>query len=164
MWYGPPNWALTSPMLGSLQYLKLFLIPSLQAPMALTSHLSRTLAWACVDNTPIKLWRFPFYLQLNLNSSLTGRHYCSKWRSSSSALGIRSLKELQPQPHKSLKRMSLLLTYEVLSDMFNGRVAALPPTFPSHHPASSWVRSLWPYWQPQPVHSPVDKLRWNTYS
>ena len=45
------SWALTFPMLGSLQYLKPFLIPSLQALMALASHRHHTLICACVDNT-----------------------------------------------------------------------------------------------------------------
>ena len=109
----PPNWAPTLPMLGSLQYPKLFLIPSLQALMALTSSLSRTPTWACVDNTPVEPWHFLFTLQLNLNSSLTAHHCCLKWNSSSSVLGIRSPEELQPWPHKSLKMVSPLLTYEV---------------------------------------------------
>ena len=37
------SWALTFPMLGSLQYPKPFLIPSLQALMALASHWHHTL-------------------------------------------------------------------------------------------------------------------------
>ena len=62
-WYDMafPSWALTFPMLGSLQYLKLFLILSLQALMALISHLSRTPHWACVDNTLIELLLFSFH-------------------------------------------------------------------------------------------------------
>ena len=38
-----PSWALTFPMLGSLQYPKPFLTPSLQALMALASHWHHTL-------------------------------------------------------------------------------------------------------------------------
>ena len=73
-----PNWALIFPMLGSWQSLKPFLIPSLQAPMALTSHLSRIPTRACVDSTPIEPWHFLFALQLNLNSSLAAHHCCSE--------------------------------------------------------------------------------------
>jgi len=47
--------------------------------------------------------------------------------------------------------------------MSKGRVTAFPPIFPSHHPISSWLHSLWPYWQSWPVHSPMDKSGWNTY-
>ena len=32
--------------------------------------------------------------------------------------------------------------------MSKGRVVALPPIFPLHHPASFWVHLPWPYWQP----------------
>ena len=79
-WYDMPlpNWALTFPMLGSLQYPQPFLILSLQALMALTSHSSRTPSWASVNNMTIKPWHFLFTLQSNLSSSLIIRHYCSK--------------------------------------------------------------------------------------
>ena len=59
-----PSWALTFPMLGSLQYPKPFLTPSLQALMALASHWHHTLTWACVDNRLIGPWHFLFVLQL----------------------------------------------------------------------------------------------------
>ena len=108
-----PNWAIIFPMLGSWQSPKPFLIPSLQASMALTSHLSRIPTWACVDSTPIEPWHFLFTLQLNLNSSLTARHCCSEWKSSSLVLGIRFPEGLQPRPNKSLNRGSPLLTYKV---------------------------------------------------
>ena len=89
-WYDMtlPNWTLTFPKLGSLQYLKPFLIPSLQALMALTSCWHCTFTWACVDNTPIEPWHFLFVLQLNLNSSLIAHHCYSKWKNSSSVFRI----------------------------------------------------------------------------
>ena len=81
-----PSWALTFPILSSLQYLKPFSIPSFQALMALTSRWRCILAWAYVDNTPIKPWHFLFAFQLNLNSFLTTHHCCSEWKNSSSVL------------------------------------------------------------------------------
>ena len=108
-----PNWALTFPMLGSLQYPKPFSIPSFQALMASTSRWRRTLTWAYVDNMPIEPWQFLVFLQSSLNSSLT-THCCSlEWKNPSSVLGIRSLEESQFWLHKSLKRESPMLTYEV---------------------------------------------------
>ena len=84
------SWVLTFPMLGSLQYPKSFLIPSLQTLMTLTLHWCRTLTWTYVDNTQIEPWHFLFALQLNLNSFLTAHRYCSEWNNSSSVLGILS--------------------------------------------------------------------------
>ena len=83
-----PSWALIFPMLGSLQYLKPFLIPSLQVLVALTSRWHHTLTWACVDNMTIEPWHFLFTLQLSLSSSLIAHHCCSGWKNSFSALGI----------------------------------------------------------------------------
>ena len=71
-----PSWALTFLMPSSLQYLKPFLIPSLQVPVALASRWHHTFAWACVDNRPIEPWQFLFILQLSLSSSLTAYHCC----------------------------------------------------------------------------------------
>ena len=138
-WYDMtlPSWALTFPMLGSLQYAAPFLIPSLLALMALTSRWCRTLTWACVDNMSIELWHFLFALQLNLNSFLIAHHCCSEWKSSSSVLGIRFPEESQPWPHKSLKNVSPLWTYEVWSDMSKGHVTVLLSIFSLHHPTSS---------------------------
>ena len=138
-WYDMafPSWALTFPMLGSLQYASPFLIPSLLALMALTSCWCRTLAWACVDNTPIEPWHFLFALQLNLNFFLTAHRCCSEWKSSFSVLGIWFPEESQPWPHKSLKRVSPLWTYEVWSDMSKGRVTVLLSIFSLHHPTAS---------------------------
>ena len=85
-----PSWALTFPMLGSLQYPEPFLTPSLEAPVALTSHWHRTLVWACADNRPIGLWYFLFALQLSLGSFLTAHHCCSEWKNSFLVLGIKS--------------------------------------------------------------------------
>ena len=74
------SWALTFPMLGSLQYPKPFLSPSFQAPVALASHWHYTLAWACIDNWPIGIRRIFFTLQLSLGSFLIANHYCSEWK------------------------------------------------------------------------------------
>ena len=106
------SWALTFPILGSLQYPKPFSVLGLQALMALTSHWRRILTWAYVDNTPIELWQFLFVLQLDLNSSLIAYH-CPEWKNSFSMLGTQFPKELQFWLYKSLKRGFPLLTYEV---------------------------------------------------
>ena len=64
MWYDMalPNWALTFPIPSSLPYPKPFSTLSLQAPMALASRWHHTLVWDCVDNRPIRPWRFLFVL------------------------------------------------------------------------------------------------------
>ena len=113
-WYGItlPNWALTFPMLGFLQYLQPFLIPSRSGLTILTSRLSRTLIWVFADNTLIEPWHFLSILQLNLGSFLVGCCCCLEWISLSLALGIQSQEESQPRLHRSLKRVSPLLTYE----------------------------------------------------
>ena len=87
------SWALTFPTLGSLWFSKPFLIPSLQALMALASHWHHSLTWAYVDNTPIGPWHFLFAFQLILSSSLTAYHCCSEWKNSFSVLGIQSPEE-----------------------------------------------------------------------
>ena len=91
-----PNWVPISPMLGSLQFPKLFLIPGLQVPVAFTLHLSHTPAWACDDNTPIEPWHFLFVLQLSLSSSPIAHRYCSKWKHL--AWGIQSPEEYSLGP------------------------------------------------------------------
>ena len=95
-WYDMtlPSWALTFLMLGSLQYQKPFLIPSLQALMALTSHLSSTLAWASVDSTPIEPWYFLFVLQLSPSSFPIAHRCCSEWKNLFSLWGIQDRKSV----------------------------------------------------------------------
>ena len=83
-----PSWVLTFPMLGSLQYPKPFLTPSLQALMALASHWHHTLTWACVDNRLIGPWHFLFTLQLSLGSFLIVHHCFLEWKNSFSVLEI----------------------------------------------------------------------------
>jgi len=90
-----PNWVLTFPILGSLQYPKPFSIPSLQALMALTSRWHRILAQAYVDNMPIKPWHFLVILLSCLNFSLTTRRCCLEWKNSSSVLEIWFVEESQ---------------------------------------------------------------------
>ena len=108
-----PSWALTFPMLDSLQYPKPFSIPSLQVLITLTSRWRRILTWAYVDNMPIEPWHFLIVFQSSLNSSLTTHRCCSEWKNSSPMLGIQFLEESQLRLNKSLKWRSPLLTYEV---------------------------------------------------
>ena len=82
-----PSWALTFPMLGSLQHPKPSLIPSLQVLIVLTSRWHHNLAWVYVDNTPIGPWHFLFAPQLSLSFFLTAYHCCSEWKNSFSELG-----------------------------------------------------------------------------
>ena len=63
-------------MLGSSQFLKPFLRPSLQMSMALALRWHHTLTWACVNNRPVGPWHFLFVLQLSLCSSLIAHHCC----------------------------------------------------------------------------------------
>ena len=158
-----PSWVPIFPMLGSWQYPRPSSTPSLQVLMALTSRRRCILAWVYVDNTPIEPWRFLSAPQSDPNSSLIVHHCYSKWKNSSSLLGIRSLKESQLQLHKSLKKASPLWIYEAWFYMSKGHVVALLPIFPLHHPTSSWDHSLWRYWQLWPIHSLAGKPLWNIY-
>ena len=88
-----PSWALTFPILDSLQYPKPLLTPNLQVPVALASHWHHTLTWACVDNRPIGQWHFLFVLQLSLSFSPIAHHCCSEWKNSVPVLGIQSSEE-----------------------------------------------------------------------
>ena len=113
-WYGTalPNWALTFLILGFLRYPQPFLIPSPQGPTVLTSHLSHTPIWVSADNTLIEPWHFLSSLQLGPGFFLIGCHCYLKQISLSSVLGIQSLEESQPLPHKSLKKGFLMWTYK----------------------------------------------------
>ena len=75
------SWALTFPILGSLQYPKSFLTPSLQVPVALDSYWNHTLTRACVNNRLIGPW-----MVFSLRSSIKSRLFAN---SSSLLLGVK---------------------------------------------------------------------------
>ena len=154
----PPNWALNFPKLGSLRYLEPSLVPSHRALMALASHWHHNLTWVCVDSRPTGPLHFLLFLWWSLRFFLAIFRCCLDWRSWSLALGSQFLKGWMPLLHKSLKRGSPMLTFKVWFDMSTGRMAILSPIFLSHHPTSSWVRSLWLCWLLRLDHSPRGKL------
>ena len=129
----PPSWALAFPMMGSLQYLLLFLTPSHLMLMALPSHLYHTLVQVYADNTLVKPWLLLFVHQPNLNFSPITDYYCLGWTSLSLVLETQTLKGSRPRTHMSLKRVFPRLTDEAWFDMSKEHVVALPPIYPLLH-------------------------------